>query len=58
MIDMMGGTKRLRVVVQDGTLVLRDWDASFGKDESQVKPAGTLVVVQEGDKSGFTAGLR
>lgn len=47
--DMTGGMKRWRVVVQDGTLVLRDWGASFGKDESQVKSAGTLVFVQEGD---------
>jgi hypothetical protein len=47
--DMTGGNRRWRVVVQDGTLVLHDWDAAFGSDLSKAKTAGTLVATQDGD---------
>ena len=46
---MTGGNRRWRVVIQDGTLVLRDWDAAFGSDLSTAKTAGTLVASQDGD---------
>ena len=47
--DMTGGNRRWRVVVQDETLVLHDWDAAFGSDLSKAKTAGTLVATQDGD---------